>query len=56
MRMFPFHILTFTLWFITVDPHFISCDDSFQEAVTFGTIVIQKLFADVATFLSVQFC
>jgi len=56
MRMFPFHILAFMLWFIMVDRHFIFRDDSFQEMVTFGTTVLQKLFADVATFLFVQFC
>ena len=39
-----------------VDRHFIFRDDSFQEMVTFGTTVLQKLFADVATFLFVQFC
>jgi hypothetical protein len=54
--MFPFHTLEFTLWLIMVDPCFISRDDSFQEVVAFSTIVIQKLFADVAKFLFVKFC
>jgi hypothetical protein len=39
-----------------VDPRFISHDDSFQEAVTCSIIAIQKPFADVQTFLFVQFC
>jgi len=56
MRMFPFHTLAFTLWLIMVDPCFISLNDSFQEVVTFSTIAIQKPFADVQTFLFVQFC
>lgn len=39
-----------------VDPSFISLDDSFQEVVTFSSIVIQKPFADAQTFLFAQFC
>jgi len=54
--MFPFHTLALSLWFAMVDPSFISRDDSFQEGVTFSTTVIQKLFADVRTFLFVQIC
>ena len=56
MRMFPFHTLVFTLWFVTVGQSFISIDDSFQEVVTFSTIAIQMPFTDVQTFLFVQFC
>jgi len=54
--MFPFHTLAFSLWFVTVDPCFISRDDPFQEVVTFSTTVIQKPFAAVRTFHFVQFC
>jgi hypothetical protein len=39
-----------------VGPSFNSSDDSFQEAVTFSIIAIQKPFADVQMFLFVQFC
>ena len=56
MRKFPFHALAFTPWLVMVDPHFISHDDSFQEVVNCSTTAIQKLFADVQTFLFVQFC
>jgi len=56
MRTFPFRTLAFTLWLMMADPHFIYRDDSFREAVTFGTTAILKLFADVVTFLSVRFC
>jgi len=38
-----------------VDPCFIVHDDSFEEVFTFGTIAIQKPFADIQTFLIVQF-
>jgi hypothetical protein len=38
-----------------VDPCFIFHDDSFEEMVTFSTIAIQKPFADIQTFLIVQF-
>jgi len=55
MRMFPFHTLAFTLWLIMVDPSS-SMTIFFQEMVTFSSTAIQKLFADVATFLFVQFC
>jgi len=56
MGMFLFHTLAFSLWFVTVDPCFISRDDPFLELVTSSTTVIQKPFADVRTFLSVQIC
>ena len=56
MRMFPFHTLVFTLWFVRVGQSFISSDDSFQEVVTFSTTAIQKPFAVVQIFLFVQFC
>ena len=56
MGMFLFHALPFSLWFVTVDPCFISRDDPFQELVTSSSSVIQKLFADVRTFLFVQLC
>jgi hypothetical protein len=56
MMMFPLHTLAFTLWLVMVDPYFISCDDSFQKVVIFSTITIQKPFADIQTFLFVQFC
>lgn len=45
----------FTIWLIMVVPGFISHDDSFQAVVTFSTTAIHKLFADVQTFLFVQF-
>jgi len=56
MRMYPFHTLVFSLWFVMVGQSFISSDDFFQEMVTFSTIAIQKPFADVQKFLFVQFC
>jgi len=55
IRLSPFHTLVFTLWLLMVDPCFISHDDSFQETLTFSTTAIQKPFADVQTFLFVQF-
>jgi hypothetical protein len=56
MMMFPIHTLVFTLWFVMVGLSFISSYDSSEEVVTFSTIAIQKPFADVQIFLSVQFC
>jgi hypothetical protein len=56
MRMFPFHTLAFTLWLIVMDPCLISRNHSFQEVVTFSTTAINKPFANVQTFLFVQFC
>ena len=56
MMMFPIHTLVFTLRFVMMGPSFISSDDSFQEVVTFSTIAIPKLFADVQMLLFVQFC
>jgi len=56
MTMFPIHTLVFTLLFVMVGPSFISSDDSLKEVVTFSTIAIQKLFADVQMLLFVQFC
>jgi len=56
MRMYPFHTVVFTLWFVMVGQSFISSDDSFQEMVTFSITAIQKLFVDVQMFLFVQFC
>ena len=40
--MFPFHTLAFNLWFVMVDPCFISRDEPFPEAVTFSNTVVQS--------------
>jgi hypothetical protein len=56
MTTSPIHTLVFTLWLIVVDPCLISRNHSFQEMVTFSTTAINKPFADVQTFLFVQFC
>ena len=54
--MRPFHNLPFTLRLITVDPCFVTSDDSVQEGVTFFIIAIQILLADVQARWFMQDC
>jgi hypothetical protein len=54
--MYPFHTLPFILQPIMMDPCFVTSDDSVKESVTFVTIAIQMLLADVQALLFMQHC
>jgi hypothetical protein len=53
--VFPFHTLTFALWLVVVDPHFITGDSVTQKDVTFFMIPVQKSVTDVQMVMPMLF-